>query len=48
MKYSITTRGLARQIVRWVLLTWLTLARSGAATNYIVSLTNPEQHLVEV
>jgi predicted metalloprotease with PDZ domain len=48
MKYSITTGGLARQIVRWVLLTWLTLARSGAATNYIVSLTNPEQHLVEV
>jgi predicted metalloprotease with PDZ domain len=42
------TAGLARQAVRLVLLLWIALARCGAATNYMVSLANPDRHLVEV
>jgi predicted metalloprotease with PDZ domain len=42
------TAGPARQILPLVLLMWMALARSNAATNYTISLTNPEQHLLEV
>ena len=33
---------------RWALLLWMAVARCSAATNYTISLANPEQHLVEV
>jgi len=38
----------ARQIVRLALLLWMVQARCTAATNYTISLANPEHHLVEV
>ena len=37
-----------REIISVILLLGLTLARCGAATEYTVSLANPEHHLVEV
>jgi predicted metalloprotease with PDZ domain len=42
------TAGPARQMLRFVLFLWMAVARCSAATNYTVSLTNPEQHLVQV
>jgi predicted metalloprotease with PDZ domain len=48
MKHSIMTGGTARQILRFALLLWIALAPCYAATNYTISLANPEQHLVEV
>ncbi|MGA8525145.1 MAG: hypothetical protein WB629_03615, partial [Candidatus Sulfotelmatobacter sp.] len=48
MKLSVATRSPARQALRLVLLLLIALAPSYAATNYTISLTNPEQHLVEV
>jgi len=48
MRHSTMTAGPARQILPLVLLMWMALARSNAATNYTISLTNPEQHLLEV
>ncbi len=48
MRHSTMTAGPARQILRFVLLMWMAVARSHAATNYTISLANPEQHLVEV
>lgn len=37
-----------RQIIRVTLLAFVALAHAAAATNYSISLANPEQHLVEV
>jgi len=48
MRLSVATGGLARQTLRFVLLLWMALAPSYAATNYTISLASPEQHLVEV
>jgi predicted metalloprotease with PDZ domain len=48
MKSSDFSRGYARQILRITFLLWLALAHCTAATNYNLSLTNPEQHLMEV
>jgi predicted metalloprotease with PDZ domain len=41
-------RAPMREIISVILLLGLTLARCGAATEYTVSLANPERHLVEV
>ena len=48
MSPSIATGGWARPMLRFVLLLWMAVARCTAATNFTVSLANPEQHLVEV
>ena len=48
MRHSTMTAGPARQILRLVLLMGMALARSSAATNYTISLANPQQHLLEV
>jgi predicted metalloprotease with PDZ domain len=48
MRHSTITAGPARQILGFVLLMWMALARSNAATSYTISLANPEQHLLEV
>src|SRR5580658_1334665 len=48
MRHSTLTAVPARQILRFVLLMGMTLARSNAATNYTISLANPQQHLLEV
>ena len=48
MRVFSVTKGPARQILRLVLLLWIALARCSAATSYIISLANPEQHLLEV
>ncbi len=52
MKLSVATGRTARQTLRFVLLLWIALASaqapSYAATNYTITLANPEQHLVEV
>jgi predicted metalloprotease with PDZ domain len=47
MRYFIVARK-SRQILRGALLLCVALATSYAATNYTISLANPEQHLVEV
>jgi predicted metalloprotease with PDZ domain len=38
----------ARRVCRLTLFLWIALAPSYAATNYTISLTNPDQHLIEV
>jgi predicted metalloprotease with PDZ domain len=48
MRHSTLTAVPARQILRFVLLMGMALARSSAATNYTISLANPQQHLLEV
>jgi predicted metalloprotease with PDZ domain len=48
MTRSITTAASARQTVRLALFLCLALARSSAATNYTISLINPDQHLLQV
>ncbi len=48
MSPSIATAGGTRQMLRFVLLLWMAAARYAAATDYTISLTNPEQHLVQV
>jgi predicted metalloprotease with PDZ domain len=48
MRPSFTLGGPSRQILRLVLFLGIALAPSYAATNYTISLANPEQHLVEV
>jgi predicted metalloprotease with PDZ domain len=48
MKHFDLRRALTRDIISVILLLGLTLARCGAATEYTVSLANPEHHLVEV
>ncbi len=48
MRHSFTLGGPSRQILRLVLFLGIALAPSYAATNYTISLANPEQHLVEV
>jgi predicted metalloprotease with PDZ domain len=48
MKHFDLRRAPTREIISVVLLLGLTLARCGAATEYTVSLANPEHHLVEV
>jgi len=47
MSRSTGTGGLARQMLSVALLLWV-VARSKAATNYTISLADPDQHLVEV
>jgi predicted metalloprotease with PDZ domain len=46
--HSIVAGSRARQILSFVLLLWIILARCFAATSYTISLASPEQHLVEV
>jgi predicted metalloprotease with PDZ domain len=48
MTQSALRRALTRQTIRVTLLVLVALAHATAATNYTVSLVNPEQHLVEV
>ena len=48
MKHFDLRRAPMREIISVILLLGLTLARCGAATEYTVSLANPEHHLVEV
>src|SRR5208282_2616152 len=48
MRQSFTIAKPARQFVYLILLFCVALAPSYAATNYTISLANPEQHLVEV
>ena len=48
MRQSFVIRKPARQIAFLTLLCCIALAPSHAATNYTISLANPEQHLVEV
>ncbi|HVR26131.1 MAG TPA: hypothetical protein VMU26_22760 [Candidatus Polarisedimenticolia bacterium] len=48
MKHFDLRRAPTREIISVLLLLGLTLARCGAATEYTVSLANPEHHLVEV
>ena len=48
MKHFDLRRAPTREIISVILLLGLTLARCGAATEYTVSLANPEHHLVEV
>jgi predicted metalloprotease with PDZ domain len=48
MRHSLTTESAARRILRLIVFLWMALAPAYAATNYIISLANPEQHLVEV
>ena len=48
MKHFDLRRTPKREIISVVLLLGLTLARCAAATEYTVSLANPEHHLVEV
>jgi predicted metalloprotease with PDZ domain len=48
MKYFDLRRAPTREILSVILLLGLTLARCGAATEYTVSLANPEHHLIEV
>jgi predicted metalloprotease with PDZ domain len=48
MRCLLLARARPRKILQVALLLSLALARSNAATNYAISLANPEQHLVEV
>jgi predicted metalloprotease with PDZ domain len=48
MSPSIATGGRARQMLRFVLLLWMAVARCAAGTNYTISLVSPEQHLLQV
>jgi predicted metalloprotease with PDZ domain len=48
MKSSIATGGPLRQVLRLGVLLWLALGSSYAATDYTISLADPERHLVEV
>ncbi len=48
MSSSFLIGGPARHLLRLALLLWMALAPCYGATNYTVSLANPEQHLVEV
>jgi predicted metalloprotease with PDZ domain len=48
MMHSAFWRALTRGMIVVTLLACLTVARANAATNYTISLANPEQHLVEV
>src|SRR5271156_6069755 len=48
MRQSFTIAKPARQFVYLILLFCVALAPSYAATDYTISLANPEQHLVEV
>lgn len=48
MAHSIMTARPARQMLRFLLLLWVALARCDAATEYTISLANPDQHLVQV
>ena len=48
MRHSLTTESAARRILGLVVFLWMALAPAYAATNYTISLANPEQHLVEV
>jgi predicted metalloprotease with PDZ domain len=48
MKHFDLRRAPMREIISVILLLGLTLARCGAATEYTVSLANPDHHLVEV
>ena len=48
MKWFGFARGQARLILLVILFLSIAPARSSAATNYTISLANPEQHLVEV
>jgi predicted metalloprotease with PDZ domain len=48
MKRSAITKSPGRQLSRLVLFLCLGLTPSFAATNYTITLANPEQHLVEV
>jgi predicted metalloprotease with PDZ domain len=48
MKHFDLRRAPMREIISVILLLGLTLVRCGAATEYTVSLANPEHHLVEV
>jgi predicted metalloprotease with PDZ domain len=48
MKHFDLRRAPMREIISVILLLGLTLARCAAATEYTVSLANPEHHLVEV
>ncbi len=48
MSPSIATGGRARQMVRFVLVLWMAVARCAAGTNYTISLVSPEQHLLQV
>jgi predicted metalloprotease with PDZ domain len=48
MTQSVMARRPARASLRLAVLLWMALARCHAATNYIISLASPDQHLVEV
>jgi predicted metalloprotease with PDZ domain len=48
MRHFSVRTGPAHQILHLVLLLWIVLARCSAATSYMISLANPEQHLLEV
>jgi predicted metalloprotease with PDZ domain len=48
MRHSFPIGSPTRQILPFALLLWIALAPSYAATNYTVSLANPELHLVGV
>jgi predicted metalloprotease with PDZ domain len=48
MKPALARGRRIRQMLHSTLLLWMPLASSYAATNYTISLANPEQHLVEV
>jgi len=48
MTYFDGSRTPARHILRMVVLVWMALVPSYAATNYAITLANPGQHLVEV
>lgn len=48
MRRFTSSTGSARQILRLAVFLCIALVHSHAATNYTISLANPEQHLVEV
>jgi predicted metalloprotease with PDZ domain len=48
MSLSLAAGRPARQTLRFVLLFWMASAACYAATNYTISLANPDQHLIEV
>ncbi|MFZ0295401.1 MAG: hypothetical protein WAL52_17450, partial [Candidatus Sulfotelmatobacter sp.] len=48
MKPSVSTRPVASLPIHLILLVCVASISASATTNYTVSLTNPEQHLVEV
>jgi predicted metalloprotease with PDZ domain len=48
MRHSVIAKPAACRILRLTLVLWMALARCSAATNYTISLTSPDLHLVEV